>query len=301
MKYSIIIPHYNSVASLKKLLSTIPERADTEVIVVDDGSDESVWEQLTAMPQRFNVRILQTKHAGAGKARNIGLDTAVGEKIIFADADDYFCSSLDKLLTAHREDIYDIAFFRIDSVCSETNRKADRHIWFQKMVDDARLSPTPHHRDRLLLQYTPPWGKIYSAKFLKKQNIRFEEIMITNDLLFSVYAGLKAKEVAVFDELLYVVTVTPGSLITRKTPEMFLSSFHTILKVNDFLRAAKKRRYQFSVLYYVGTAYRYGIRYEWIVLKTILKKRSNILIGLNHLFRHRKVLKRHGEYPSYMR
>lgn len=296
MKYSVIIPHYNSVVSLKKLLSTIPERADTEVIIVDDGSDESVREQLSVISLRSDVHILWAKHAGAGKARNIGLDAAIGEKIIFADADDWFCDTLDNLLTAHAHDTYDIAFLGITSVFGETDRKADRHCWFQKMADDARLSPSPYHRDRLLFQYTPPWGKIYSAKFLKMHGIYFEEVLISNDILFSVHAGSKARNIAVFDEMMYVVTVTPGSLTTKKTPELFLSSFHTTLRANDFLRSAKKRRYQFSVLYYVGTAYRYGIRYEWLVVKTILKKRSNILIGLNHLFRYKDVLKRHGEY-----
>lgn len=295
MKYSIIIPHHDCVSLLERLLSSIPERTDTEVLVIDDGSGDSVWERLCSLPIRSNVHLFRTTHGGAGKARNIGLDMARGERIIFADADDYFSGTLDALLTAHIDDPYDIAFFGIDSVFGDTGQKADRHLWFQNFVNDQLHSPSVHNRDRLLLQYTPPWGKIYSAAFLKKEGVRFEEVMVCNDVLFSVHAGAAAGNIGVFDELFYVVTVTPGSLSKTKNARLFLSSLHTILIANDYLKSIGKRRYQFSVLYYIGTAHRYGIRYEWLVLKMILKERSNIFIGLKHLFRYKQALKRHGE------
>jgi len=295
MKYSIIIPHYNSVALLERLLKSIPERTDTEVLVIDDGSDDAEWERLCSLPLRSNVCVFRIMHGGAGKARNIGMDIAKGERIIFADADDYFSDMLDGLLTVHGNDAYDISFFRTDSVCGDTGRKADRHLWFQRLVDNQLNFPSAHNRNKLLLHFTPPWGKIYSADFLRKHGLRFEEVMISNDILFSVYAGTVAENIGLFDEKLYVVTVTPGSLTNTKTPERLLSSLDTVQKANDYLRAINKRRYQFSVLYYLGTAYRYGIRYEWLVLKKIIKNRSNIFIGLKNLLRYRQVLKRHGE------
>jgi len=295
MKYSIIIPHYDCVSLLERLLSSIPERTDTEVLVIDDGSGDSVWERLRTLPMRSNVRLFRTARGGAGKARNIGLDMARGERIIFADADDYFCDTLDALLTAHTGDTYDIAFFGIDSVFGDTGLKADRHLWFQNFVDNQLHSPSAHNRDKLLLQYTPPWGKIYSADFLRREGVRFEEVMVCNDVLFSVHAGAAAGNIGVFDELLYVVTVTQGSLSKTKNAPLFLSSLNTILTANDYLKSIGKRGYRFSVLYYIGTAHRYGIRTVWLVLKIILKKRPNIFIGLKHLFRYRQALKRHGE------
>ena len=38
VQLSIIIPHYNSPNLLKRMLNSIPEREDIEIIVVDDCS-----------------------------------------------------------------------------------------------------------------------------------------------------------------------------------------------------------------------------------------------------------------------
>ena len=38
--YSFIIPHHNTPDLLKRLIDSIPQREDIEVIVVDDNSDE---------------------------------------------------------------------------------------------------------------------------------------------------------------------------------------------------------------------------------------------------------------------
>ena len=43
---TIIIPHYNSPKLLDKLLDSIPEREELEVIVVDDNSESG--KQITA-------------------------------------------------------------------------------------------------------------------------------------------------------------------------------------------------------------------------------------------------------------
>ena len=39
MNYSIIIPHHNTPDLLQRLLHSIPQRDDLEVIIVDDNGD----------------------------------------------------------------------------------------------------------------------------------------------------------------------------------------------------------------------------------------------------------------------
>ena len=40
IRYSIIIPHYNSFLLLRRCLDSIPKREAVQVIVVDDNSDK---------------------------------------------------------------------------------------------------------------------------------------------------------------------------------------------------------------------------------------------------------------------
>ncbi|HSE39791.1 MAG TPA: glycosyltransferase [Acidobacteriota bacterium] len=90
---SIIIPTYNRLEFVRdSVLSAIHQTDSCEVIVVEDGSDESVFIEIATMLQQveFNnrVRLIQQKHLGVCTARNRGVQEANGELIQFLDSDD---------------------------------------------------------------------------------------------------------------------------------------------------------------------------------------------------------------------
>lgn len=98
--YSIIIPTYNSVGTLVPLLDSLEKqkRADTEIIVVDDGSTDKTAEAV----QPFSVRYFrQEARGGPAAARNRGAREAQGEWFIFTDADTlYEADTLRQIITA---------------------------------------------------------------------------------------------------------------------------------------------------------------------------------------------------------
>lgn len=97
MRFSIVIPNYNSEKWIEKLLSSIEEQTykDYEVIVVDDMSTDRSVEIIENCIYRFKGKItlihLDKKHWNGG-TRNVGVDYADGDYIIFADCDDWFYS-----------------------------------------------------------------------------------------------------------------------------------------------------------------------------------------------------------------
>lgn len=85
---SVIIPCYNARPWLSETLSTAlqPTWADTEVILVDDGSTDGSGDYVREhYPQ---VRLFVTPNRGVSQARNLGLEHARGAFLIFLDADD---------------------------------------------------------------------------------------------------------------------------------------------------------------------------------------------------------------------
>ena len=92
-RISAIVPTWNRrrplAAALKSAFAqTLPLH---ELIVVDDGSSDGTWEDLTAIPGRVGattVKVLRQKNAGVSAARNAGLALATGEFVAFLDSDD---------------------------------------------------------------------------------------------------------------------------------------------------------------------------------------------------------------------
>lgn len=83
---SIVIPNYNGSTTIGKCLEAVfaSSYQDFEVIVVDDCSRDTSVEIIKPFPCRL---LALTEHAGAAKARNIGVEHAKGEIVFFIDAD----------------------------------------------------------------------------------------------------------------------------------------------------------------------------------------------------------------------
>ena len=92
MKLSIIIPVYNQEELIDKCLDSIPLKENIEIIVVNDASTDETSNNVLKYMFNSNkkIKLINCKeNRGAGISRNIGLDEAVGEYVMFLDSDDY--------------------------------------------------------------------------------------------------------------------------------------------------------------------------------------------------------------------
>lgn len=208
INYSIIIPHYNSLDTLPRLLNSIPERKDIEIIIVDNSPRAILKEQIISTNHNFQL-LYSDKTKGAGHARNIGLNYAIGKWLIFADADDYFVENFNKLLDQYVNYTEDIIYFKPRSVSyfingTESNRVINYQNDFAKGADYLRYS------------YNTPWGKFIRRKHVMQFNYRFSEVGWSNDVYFMVRVGITANKVLAVDTFLYIVDERPGSLTSNK-------------------------------------------------------------------------------------
>ena len=93
MKFSIIVPVYNSQDYLRECVSSITAQThrDVEILLVDDGStDDSgkLCDQLGAEDSR--IIVIHKENGGTSSARNAGVAHASGDYITFCDNDDFF-------------------------------------------------------------------------------------------------------------------------------------------------------------------------------------------------------------------
>lgn len=94
MLFSIIVPMYSAAPYIERCLQSVFNQNITdekyEVIIINDGSPDNS-EQIARefSSGRANVRVFRQENKGLGGARNTGIDNALGEYIVFLDADDY--------------------------------------------------------------------------------------------------------------------------------------------------------------------------------------------------------------------
>ncbi|MBP3359363.1 MAG: glycosyltransferase [Clostridia bacterium] len=91
-KVSIVVPVYNLENYIEHALKSITEQTlkDIEIIVVNDGSTDRSLEiinRFAAADKR--IMVVTKENGGPDSARNMGLDMASGDWIIFFDGDDY--------------------------------------------------------------------------------------------------------------------------------------------------------------------------------------------------------------------
>ncbi len=114
-KWSVVIPTYNRLNILKKCLAALENQnfdQNYEILVVDDGSTDDTVDFLRSHPNQFpHVKVLQQNHAAAAAARNLGIDSAQGEYIVFVDSDiivtsDYLAGHAEALANEDRAFTY---------------------------------------------------------------------------------------------------------------------------------------------------------------------------------------------------
>lgn len=91
-KVSIIVPIYNCEKWLPTYLDSLINQtySEIEILLVNDGSTDrslDICKKYTENDRR--IRILNKMNGGVSSARNEGIRHAIGEWIMFVDADDW--------------------------------------------------------------------------------------------------------------------------------------------------------------------------------------------------------------------
>ena len=209
--YSFVIPHHNTPDLLKRLIDSIPQREDIEIIVVDDNSDADKKASVKR-PDVKTIYIDKEHTKGAGRARNIGMDAAIGKWLLFADADDLYKPGFIDVLDEYKDDDIEMLFFYVDYVDSDTLRPIPYDIRM-KSSDVVRMYDGSQESTDILLYFGwTPWHKMQRRSFVKCYGFRFEEVPKGNDIFFSWQLGYFVKKFKVDSRVLYSVAFYKNSI-----------------------------------------------------------------------------------------
>lgn len=237
---SIVIPHYNGWKELSELLKTIPSDTGIETIVIDDKSENALIKLKEFKKQFPDVLFLEndSKKKGAGTARNIGIKKATGKWLLFADSDDKFSDDLLSKIEKYFDSKYDIIYFTPNSFIDKSNEKSGRHRQYERFVLEYLSNKDRYNELKLRFEFVVPWSKLIKNKIVKDNNIKFEEIMHSNDILFSAKVGYYAKEITATEENIYIVRESKGSLTSSIDETKFKQRFNAWMDYILFIKAS---------------------------------------------------------------
>ena len=204
-RVSVIIPVYNAERFLGECLDSFTSQTlgDLEVVCVDDGStDDSVRILRSYAEKDGRVKVLSQENAGPGTARNRGLEASSGEYVYFFDCDD-FCKPtlLERAVAVADNENADVVALPFDLYNQQVGVGLHAE-WSLRRERYPKGSFTWRDNPDELFEtfHNYPWNKLVRRSFLDEQGIRFQEIYLTEDLMFSAPALVKARRIACVDE-----------------------------------------------------------------------------------------------------
>lgn len=216
MKYSIVIPHYNSPLFLGRMLKSIPERDDIQIIVVDDCSTKDNQETLKKLVHNNLELILLPENHGAGYARNKGLELVKGEWTLVVDADDTFADSAFDILDKNTAGDVDLICFCAKCYDADTGEISKYKDMSDESVRMYLKKQNQHSINRFRYRNTVCWNKLVKTEFIRKHHILFEECEVNNDVFYSLQVCHKVRRFKAIPDELYCYMINDGSITHKK-------------------------------------------------------------------------------------
>lgn len=190
IQISVVIPVYNGekyVANCIEALQNQTKKTGYELIFIDDGSTDKTLEIICRYAQKDSrICFFSQKNKGVSAARNLGINNARGEWIVFVDVDDEIdlCYLEDISKETEVDDttpvmVYARHYVEKDSKIINTNKFTRKELICSLLTEE----PIEELGTDFLLGAV--WGKVYKKTFLQDNNITFVEgLRWAEDLIF---------------------------------------------------------------------------------------------------------------------
>lgn len=222
MKFSIIVAAYNVEPYIADCVDALKRQtfSDFEVLMVDDASSDdtlAVAKRHAGDDARFTF-FEQPHNAGQSATRNVGLDHAVGEFVLFLDSDDYYRDDALAVIVERLEaDNLDQLLFAAESFYENRRLRRERYEdqEARTSVEGVMTGPEMFVALEQVKSFRPS-ACLFALKraLIEDAGLRFKEGVIHEDLLFTMQATPLPQRTAFLNEPLYQRRMREGSTMT---------------------------------------------------------------------------------------
>lgn len=241
IKYSVIVPVYNKSEYLEECVYSIINQhyRNIEILLINDGSTDNsldICERFEEIDKR--VVVIDKINTGVSDTRNLGIEKAKGDYIVFVDADDVlncdFFEVLDKYVGEYDLVIYKSCRDRrllgkIEKTTQEMSLKDVQEKVIKSVLYNQHLIKLCGANFNRVTDY------VVSAKLLKEYNILFApELKVGEDKIFNFDLFRATNNIFYLNQYLYYIRTNDKSVMGSYNPKAF--------KNNELLYKAFKQK-----------------------------------------------------------
>ena len=234
IKYSFIVPVYNTEKYLKKCLDSLVNQTykDFEIIVVNDGSTDKSSNIISKYQKKYkNIIVIDKENEGLSMARNRGVQKSSGKYIIFVDSDDYVSN---KLLEEVDKKIDDNDILRFQIATEDEN-----YTKINEYHEEGFESMCGYDAFKYLSSYhfvEPAWCYVIRKNYYIENKFSFKKGVYHEDFGLIPYVIYKARKVKSIDFIGYYYIQRNGSIMNNNDYKK------TVKKAFDMLEQYKTMR-----------------------------------------------------------
>lgn len=225
---SVIVPVYNVKdylpACIESLLSQT--HSNIEIIIVDDGSTDGgsiIVDEYANLDKR--IKAIHTVNSGVSAARNIGLDLATGDYLMFVDSDDYvendFCGQALSIAIEHQ---VEVVSFGYNSFWTNSDNRIRQSTREPKLLN--KHDAIKELIDRKEILFNMPCNKIFvrhlfdGMRFIEGRT--FEDMAIMHLVFDRVKTGIYVSDKILYN---YRQARTGSTMTNFSSPKMLRDRF----------------------------------------------------------------------------
>lgn len=279
VRFTVAISAYNIENYVKRAIDSVLNQTfkNYELLVIDDCSTDSTMEVIKQIVGQ-EAKILQTKkNSGtAAASRNIAIENAKGEYLLFLDGDDelYSNETLKEIDEHIKENKYDIIYLGYENVGHTENyyriSNKENSTREARLICDESFSVS---------------SKVWNVEFLKNNNIRFKEGMYYEDELFSIKSNILSK-VTTYGEfpIFKYHRNREGSVMTKPTIKKCSDWYRMVAEVTDLYEITPEEDKKYLLSFLKNESDSIPLRVENIIEALRENRKTKVLPKRNYKF-----------------